>query len=189
MDSRPSWETHWFIKAIETARMSTCKSRRVGAVFVRDNKELSSGFNGVPSKYPHPKTCKRIEQNIPSGEKLELCKCAHAEANAIANAAEHGIALKDSVVYCTTFPCWICMGLLANIHIKEVRYIGDYVDPNSDVSAVDIARNAGIKLIRISEESQKDTLDIYAKIILNTERLDKSNEGMEKYLSKVGLTN
>lgn len=83
------------------SEMCTCAAgREVGAVFVRDKRTLVTGFNGVPSGFPHPMVCKRRELGIPSGEKLELCGCAHAEANGIANAAREGVSLKGAQLYC-----------------------------------------------------------------------------------------
>ena len=93
------------------AQMSTCASgRRVGAVFVRGKRLLATGFNGVPSGYPHPDVCPRREANLPSGQGLELCVCAHVEANGIANAARYGVPLEGAVVYVTCQPCADCMG-------------------------------------------------------------------------------
>jgi len=124
---RKSWKQHWMEEAAHVAEMSTCASGRcVGAVFVRDNRVLATGFNGVPAGYPHPEVCERREQNVPSGEKLEMCGCAHAEANGIANAARIGVSLQGSTLYCTTEPCAMCMGALANVGIAEVIYASAY---------------------------------------------------------------
>jgi dCMP deaminase len=127
MPNRKSWYQHWMEAAEHAAQMSTCAAgRKVGAVFVRDNRLLSTGFNGVPAKFPHPKECKRRLAGIPSGEKLEMCGCAHAEANGIANAAREGISLKDSTLYCTTEPCGMCSGALANVGVRIVVYRDEY---------------------------------------------------------------
>ena len=121
--SRKSWDQHWMEAAQHASEMCTCAAgRKVGAVFVRDNRVLTTGFNGVPAKFPHPKVCARREANVPSGEKLEMCGCAHAEANGIANAAREGISLKGATLYCTTEPCAICMGALANVGIDSVVF-------------------------------------------------------------------
>lgn len=129
------------------AQMSTCVSgRRVGAVFVRQKRLLATGFNGVPSGYPHPTVCQRRQQGIPSGMGLELCVCAHAEANGIANAARHGISLAGSTVHVTCQPCAMCMGAMANVGIKRVVYEGSYPDNRS----LDVARHAGIELLRFA---------------------------------------
>jgi len=142
---RKSWDQHWMEEAFHAAEMSTCAAgRKVGAVFVRDNRMLTTGFNGVPAGYPHPLVCARREAGVPSGEKLEMCGCAHAEANGIANAAREGVNLKDSSVYCTTEPCTMCMGALANVGISVVHFTNPYPHPMSK----NIASFAGISVIQ-----------------------------------------
>jgi len=136
-------------EADHASEMSTCAAgRKVGAVFVRDNRVLTTGFNGVPAGYPHPTECVRKIQGVPSGQGLEMCGCAHAEANGIANAARVGVSLMDSTVYCTTEPCAMCMGALANVGIAEVVYR----DPYHHVMSAKIASFAGITVSKIAEE-------------------------------------
>ena len=121
--TRKSWDQHWMEAAQHASEMCTCAAgRKVGAVFVRDNRVLTTGFNGVPAKFPHPKVCARREAGVPSGEKLEMCPCAHAEANGIANAAREGVSLKGATLYCTTQPCTTCMGALANVEVDTVVF-------------------------------------------------------------------
>ncbi|MBF0295167.1 MAG: dCMP deaminase family protein [Magnetococcales bacterium] len=146
---RPAWDRHWMDAAHLAAQMSTCASgRKVGAVFVRDKRLLATGFNGVPSGYPHPDVCARRVAGLPSGQGLDLCVCAHAEANGVANAARHGVSLEGSVVYVTCQPCASCMGMLANVGIKRVIFGGPYPDERSRL----IADYAGIELICLAEE-------------------------------------
>ncbi|MBF0428822.1 MAG: dCMP deaminase family protein [Magnetococcales bacterium] len=148
---RPSWDRHWMDAARLAAQMSTCVSgRKVGAVFVRDKRLLATGFNGVPSGYPHPEVCFRRQTGVPSGQGLDLCVCAHAEANGIANAARHGVSLEGAKVYVTCQPCAACMGMLANVGIKHVVFGGLYPDERSQA----IADYAGIELIGLPEDQR-----------------------------------
>jgi dCMP deaminase len=148
---RKPWYQHWMEEAEHASEMSTCAAgRKVGAVFVRDNRVLTTGFNGVPAGYPHPEVCARREANVPSGEKLEMCGCAHAEANGIANAAREGIALKGAALYCTTEPCTICMGALANVGISEVYFDKPYPHKMSR----DIAKHAGISVFKMEVSNE-----------------------------------
>ena len=143
---RPSWDQHWMAAARLAAQMSTCASgRKVGAVFVREKRLLATGFNGVPSGFPHPVTCLRREAGLPSGQGLDLCVCAHAEANGIANAARHGVSLNGASVYVTCQPCASCMGGLSNVGILKVIFGGPYPDDRSAA----IAQYAGIELIAL----------------------------------------
>jgi len=154
---RNSWFQHWMEAARHAAQMSTCAGgRKVGAVFIRNNRLVSTGFNGVPAKYPHPLVCLRKEAGIPSGEKLEMCGCAHAEANGIANAAREGVSLKDTTVYCTTEPCAMCMGALANVGVTEVVYEAPYHHEMS----VSIAQHAGICVHKYIEVAGRGMLEL-----------------------------
>lgn len=144
---RKSWDQHFMEQAIHESEMCTCAAgRKVGAVFVKDKRVISTGFNGVPSGFPHPLTCERKNLNIPSGEKLEMCGCAHAETNGIANAARIGVSLKGSTLYCTSQPCTLCMGSLANVGIKKVYYGEKY----SHNLSLDIAKYSGITLQQLT---------------------------------------
>ena len=104
-----------------------------------------SGFNGVPQGFPHPEVCIRKELGIPSGEKLDLCPCAHAESNAIDNAARVGTAIKGSIMYCTTKPCVFCIGRIANAGIKKVvydqHYDHDLTDRIAEYGQVELCRH------------------------------------------------
>jgi dCMP deaminase len=152
---RPEWDEYWMLEAYLAAQMCTCaRGRKQGAVFVRDNRSLTKGFNGVPAGSPHPKVCLRTQQNIGTGCSLDLCGCKHAEVNGIANAAREGIRLRKSILYCTTFPCVNCMGELANVGIKKIVYHNEY--PSEQGLA--IASNAGIKLLQFGQSDQLDAM-------------------------------
>ncbi len=146
--ARKSWHRHWSEKARHNSEMCTCVSgRKVGAIIVTpDNRTLSDGFNGVPVGYPHPTICPRIEKGIPSGQCLDMCPCAHAESNAIDNAARSGTCIKGSYLYCTTKPCVTCMARIANAGIVKVFYQDEYSHELTD----SIAKYANIELININ---------------------------------------
>lgn len=146
---RPTWPEQHMAEADLAARMRTCCSRAVGVVFVRDNRVLCTGFNGVPSKYPHPKVCARKVAGLPSGQGYDLCACLHAEMNGIANAAHEGICLKDAEAYCNLLPCWMCMGLMATAGINKVWYAEDYPNPERPL---EIAKLAGMEVCKYTGE-------------------------------------
>lgn len=122
---RKDWNEFFVTVAEQIAGQSTCMRRQVGAVIVKDRRILSTGYNGAPAGIPHCETrgCLRIEQNVPSGERYELCWAAHAEQNAINNAAKHGISIDGADLYCTDFPCVMCAKSIVNSGIKAVYYI------------------------------------------------------------------
>lgn len=154
---RKPWIQHWMEEAEHASEMSTCAAgRRVGAVFVKNNRVLSTGFNGVPVNYPHPLVCIRKQEGIPSGQGLDKCACAHAEANGIANAARSGTSLEGSSLYVTTEPCVMCMGALANVGVKEIYYRDAYHHKLSK----DIAGYASITMHKYIEVNGVGMLDL-----------------------------
>ncbi len=132
ISERPSWDVYFLRIARLVAQRSTCLRRQVGAVIVRENRMLATGYNGAPVGIPHCfqlKTgCLREAQNIPSGQRQELCRGLHAEQNAILQAAAFGVSLKGGDCYCTHQPCVTCAKMLINAGIKRVVFLGDYPD-------------------------------------------------------------
>ena len=130
---RPDNDTYFMRMAELVSTRSTCTRRAVGAVIVKEKRVLTTGYNGAPrgSKHCDEVGCVRDELSVPSGTRHELCRGVHAEQNAVVQAAYFGVSIKDSTLYCTTFPCSMCAKLLINAGISEVVYKHDYVDPLS----------------------------------------------------------
>jgi dCMP deaminase len=146
--ARPDWNTYFMEAAKLSSTMSTCLRRQVGAVIVLEKRILSTGFNGAPSKVRHctdDSVCIRKSMNIKSGERHELCRGAHAESNAIVQAAQFGIPIAGSTLYCTHFPCSFCTKMIINAQIKNIFYHYSYPDEMS-VSLID---DAGIAINKI----------------------------------------
>lgn len=110
------------------ATRSTCLAFPVGAVIVKDKQVLATGYNGPPSGSVH---CN--EQGFCYSE-LEVCgagspnpsRAVHAEANAIAQAAKHGIATDGASIYVTLEPCLHCLKLVISAGIRKVYYESPY---------------------------------------------------------------
>ena len=113
------------------AQRSTCLRRHVGAVFVRDKRIITTGYNGVPVNINHclDVGCLREQKGVPSGERHELCRGLHAEQNAIIQAAIQGVTIQGATLYCTNMPCSICTKMLINAGIVEIYYKEGYSDP------------------------------------------------------------
>ncbi len=110
---------------------STCNSRPTGAVLVKDRQILATGYNGSMPGAPHctdqtmpdgSPYCHRRAMKIADVDKYNFCRASHAEANAIAQAARHGVAIKGATLYVTLEPCYVCLKLLATAQIKRVFY-------------------------------------------------------------------
>jgi dCMP deaminase len=127
---RPSWDEYFIGIAELVKERSTCMRRKVGAVIVKDNRILTTGYNGAPPGAKHCEEigCLRELMAIPSGERHELCRALHAEQNAVIQAAKNGIAIEGSTIYTTTYPCVICTKILIASGIKRVVYRGGYPD-------------------------------------------------------------
>ena len=126
MENRISWNQYFMEIAYLTSKRSTCIRRQHGSVIVKDNRILTTGYNGSASGFKHctETGCIREKLNIPSGERYESCNSLHSENNAIISAAYSGIQIKDSVLYCTGFPCVMCARAIVNAGITTVYYGG-----------------------------------------------------------------
>jgi dCMP deaminase len=113
-----------------TKKRSTCLRRHVGAVIVKDNRILATGYNGVPTGIEHcgSRGCMRDELGVPSGERHELCRGIHAEQNAIVQAAYLGVSIEGSTLYCTNQPCILCAKMLINAGVKRIVICEGYPD-------------------------------------------------------------
>ena len=119
------------------AKRSKCLSRQIGAVIVKNDAIISTGFNGPPRGIPHcgkerlkvdstltvikSDRCPRKVLGFNSSEGLEYCPATHAEANAIVQAAKSGVSTDRATMYLTCgVPCKSCLGLIINSGIDTV---------------------------------------------------------------------
>jgi len=131
---RISKDDYYLGIAKEVARRSTCFRRSIGAIIVRDDQIISTGYVGAPRKtkssYEHG-FCLRDRLGIPHGERYELCRSVHAEQNAIINAARAGVSLLGGNMYIygtvyseeksiSAFPCFICKKMIINAGLDRI---------------------------------------------------------------------
>lgn len=119
-----------------TAR-SNCKGRRVGAVVVRENRIVSTGYNGTPQGVTNCNDggCARCDpaSGVESGTFYDLCLCVHAEENALLSAVRLGSGgLDGATIYTTVKPCFSCMRQLIQAGIKRVCYRDDWRNPKAE---------------------------------------------------------
>ena len=136
---RASWDAYFLGLAEHVATRTTCIRRRVGCVMVRGKRVLATGYNGAPSGAPHCLDIGCARSGLPSGERLDLCRAVHAEANALAQAARFGISLEGAACYVTIRPCCHCMRLLIQAGVERVVWHGEY----PDVETVKVCRESG----------------------------------------------
>jgi dCMP deaminase len=128
---RPSWDEYFMLIAKLVSTRSTCNSRPTGAVLVQDRQILATGYNGSMPGAPHcidetmpdgSPYCHRRAIGIADVDKYNYCRASHAEANAIAQAARYGVAIKGASLYVTLQPCFVCLKLLATAQIRRVYF-------------------------------------------------------------------
>jgi dCMP deaminase len=175
MTIRPTFHELFLLQAKLAASRSTCNSRPQGAVLVKNNRVIATGYNGalpgqehcsdqehiiikcpkcgdmvqwdtegviqpLPSSCPicHGRKkvkipyCRRRASGAQDFLKDRACASAHAEANAVAQAARMGVAVDGSVLYCTTRPCAVCTKILVMAGVVWVYFELDYDDPDGD---------------------------------------------------------
>ena len=114
------------------AYRSTCIKRKYGAVIVKDDAVISTGYNGSPRGFENCcdlGTCPRIQKNMHQGEGYGICRAIHAEANALLNCSREqtigadlylaGINPGDSSVHCAK-PCPLCARMIIQAVIHNV---------------------------------------------------------------------
>jgi dCMP deaminase len=141
---RPDWDDYFMKIANDVSERAICVKRKVGALVVKGNRILSSGYNGAPKGLSHctEQTCLRKKMNVPSGQRHELCRGLHAEQNAIIQAAVYGVSIEGATMYCNYQPCVICVKMIINAGIKRLVYAGGYPDE----LAVEMLKESDLKV-------------------------------------------
>lgn len=129
---RISKQDYYLKIASEVAKRSTCLRRQYGAVIVKNDEIIATGYNGAPRGDENccdVGSCWRDRNNIPHGEQYEKCVAVHAEANAIISASRN--EMLGSTLYLYGFegfdkpidnpePCIMCNRLIKNAGIDRV---------------------------------------------------------------------
>jgi len=173
---RPSKTEHYLNRARVAAERSTCLRRKVGAVIIRNDTEVSSGYVGSPRDTENCidiGSCIRIELGTPSGERYELCRSVHAEQNAIINAARTGAIVLDGEMYIsseligsayaespkkmsqTNRPCALCMKEILNAGIKKVYMRDELTDEIKTYTIPQLTKMLDTELRRLGDKSTK----------------------------------
>lgn len=145
---RPSADDYFMEIASVVAKRSTCLRNQVGALFVRNKRILTTGYNGAPAGLQHCDVVGCAREGVASGTRHELCRAVHAEQNAIIQAALHGISIEGATLYCTHQPCILCAKMMINARIRKVVYRERYPDE----TALKFLEQAGIEVARLTEK-------------------------------------
>ena len=127
-------KNNYYLDIAETTlERSTCIRRKWGAVIVKNDEIISTGYNGAPRGRKNCNElgyCMREKLNIPRGERYELCRSVHAEQNAIISAPRKdmidatlyivGINVNDGSYVTKSMPCAMCKRVIINSGIKNI---------------------------------------------------------------------
>ncbi|MCR4787102.1 MAG: cytidine deaminase [Lachnospiraceae bacterium] len=125
---------NYYLDLAETvSQRGTCLRRKYGAVIVNNDEVVSTGYVGAPRGRKNCSdigTCIRNELNIPRGERYELCRSVHAEANAIISAARSqmigadmylaGVDAESGDYIANSNSCAMCKRMIINAGIERV---------------------------------------------------------------------
>jgi dCMP deaminase len=124
--------------ALAVSERAVCMGLRVGAVLVRDERIIATGYNGTPEHMPNcddvEKGCYRCanREHFVSGTGYDLCICVHAEQNALLSAARFGTAVEGAVIYTTHRPCFGCAKEALQARIDAIYYLNPWDHPSTD---------------------------------------------------------
>jgi dCMP deaminase len=132
-NERVSKHNYYLDIAQTVAERSTCLRRKFGAIIVKDDVIISTGYNGAPRGRANCSDlgyCYREKLNIPRGERYELCRSVHSEANAIIAAPRDRmlgatlymtcVAPDDGRILGGTSNCMMCKKMIINAGIETV---------------------------------------------------------------------
>lgn len=145
---KPDWDKYFMNIAEVVKSRADCLRRQVGAVIVKDNRILTTGYNGTPHgiKNCTEGGCERCllrhTGKLKAGEKEESCICLHAEQNAIIQASYLGVSTNGATLYCTSNPCSTCAKMIINAGIKRVVCFLNH----HDKEGIELIKKAGIKV-------------------------------------------
>jgi len=111
------WNNYFMEICNVVAKKATCPRKSVGAVVVKNNRIISTGYNGAPKGMKHclDVGCKMVNKHC--------VRVVHAEMNALLFA---GREAEGAELYCTCLPCEICMKLAIQAGIKRIYYMEEY---------------------------------------------------------------
>ncbi|NCD01153.1 hypothetical protein EOL94_03620 [bacterium] len=162
---------NYYLKIAESVALrSNCLSAVIGAVIIRDDQIVSTGYVGAPRKTKdcmQLNYCIRRRNNVKSGTGYEMCRSVHAEMNAIINAARAGVSVLNGDLYLhasirtgegglrlvKAHPCLMCKKMIVNAGIK--RFIGHDENGNLSISYISDWIDRWAEIEDISKDDNK----------------------------------
>ena len=148
---RPDWDSY-FLKLIEhVATRATCDRGRSGAVIVRDQRVLATGYVGSPPGLSHCDDVGHLMRQVidEAGEQRNHCvRTIHAEQNAICQAARYGSSIEGATLYCKMEPCRVCAMMIISVGIQRVVCMKRY---HAGADTRQMFSEAGVELVVVED--------------------------------------
>jgi dCMP deaminase len=119
-NDRIDWDDYFISNALLISCRSPCNRLHVGCILVKNNRIISSGYNGFLPGSNH------ISIIVTEGNHTHEQATVHAECNAISDCANRGVSTHGAIAYITHYPCINCFKVLVASGIKEIKYLNDY---------------------------------------------------------------
>ena len=131
-----------------TSKLSTCISKQVGCILIKDNRIIASSYNGVPSGVKH---CNEIFDKSVLTSKIKRDKHhewsnnneLHGEANLLSYCGKMGIKTDNGILFTSLSPCITCAKMIFASGIKEIFYLEEY---DKDNKGIDFLKQNMIKI-------------------------------------------
>ncbi len=122
---RPNWDEYFLGIAKAVSKRADCSRRRIGAVIVKNNRIVATGYNGAPAGQPGclDGFCPRAQLEVEPYSSYDNCIAVHAEANAIIYADRD--KCEGATIYITDMPCHECTKLIAGAGIRKIVYANE----------------------------------------------------------------
>lgn len=149
---RPTWDEYFLEVMHAIGRRGNCNRGRSGAVLVKDNSIIATGYVGAPAGLP---TCDEVGHLFKTvikedGTKKQHCvRTTHAEMNAIIQAARSGVSCEGGVIYCKMSPCIDCTKAIINAGIKKVIAEFKY---HAAAEELQMLKDAGVELVIVNDK-------------------------------------
>lgn len=168
LNERVTKDNYYLDIAETVAEKSTCLRRHYGAVIVKNDEIIATGYNGSPRGCLNctDDACMREELGFAKGRGYNICGAVHAEMNAVISASRRdmiggslyivGINVFDQPHYADPHPCLLCHRMICNTGISRV--IGRFMDPDGNVFAKEMDITPESFMIRMQNEFEQ-TLD------------------------------
>jgi len=150
---RPSWDEYFMDVMDAVSKRATCDRGRSGCVIAKDKMLLASGYVGSPKGAPHCDDVGHLMKEVVNEDGTSSRHCmrtAHAEANAICQAAKNGISIDGATLYCRMTPCRNCAMMIVNSGIARVVVQMDY-HGSSAAESKEMFKAAGVDLVIMTD--------------------------------------